>query len=133
PSVPGEQRMRRRRRRAGMKPALAGVVGVILVVGISYGAYTKFANPFATSYEAHVIFPSANGLKQDALVRIAGVNVGKVQSVEPIKTCTLAAVNGPGQPCTAAKVTMSIDDNGLPIHKDSTFWIRPRIFLEGDF
>jgi len=116
-----------------MKPFLAGLVGIILVAGISYGAYTKFANPFATSYTAHVIFASANGLKQDALVRIAGVNVGKVQSVQPMKDCSLTAVNGPGQPCTAAKVTMSIDDNGLPIHKDATFWIRPRIFLEGNF
>ena len=28
---------------------------------------------------------------------------------------------------------MEIDDKGLPIHKDATLKIRPRIFLEGNF
>ena len=28
---------------------------------------------------------------------------------------------------------MRIDDKGLPIHKDATIQIRPRIFLEGNF
>jgi ABC-type transporter Mla subunit MlaD len=116
-----------------MRPWLAGIIGIVLICLVSYGAYTKFANPFATSYEAKVIFPSANGLKQDALVRIAGVNVGKVESVEPMKGCTVAAINGAEHQCTAAKVTMAINDNGLPIHQDATFWIRPRIFLEGNF
>jgi hypothetical protein len=32
-----------------------------------------------------------------------------------------------------AHVSMAIDDNGLPIHQDATFAIRPRIFLEGNF
>ena len=30
-------------------------------------------------------------------------------------------------------MTMTINNNGLPIHKDATFAIRPRIFLEGNF
>ena len=30
-------------------------------------------------------------------------------------------------------MTMRIDKKGLPIHKDATFKIRPRIFLEGNF
>ncbi|HUA48011.1 MAG TPA: hypothetical protein VMA77_22425, partial [Solirubrobacteraceae bacterium] len=37
------------------------------------------------------------------------------------------------QQCSAADVTMTINNNGLPIHKDATFAIRPRIFLEGNF
>jgi hypothetical protein len=37
------------------------------------------------------------------------------------------------QQCTAAEVTMTITPQGLPIHKDATFAIRPRIFLEGNF
>jgi ABC-type transporter Mla subunit MlaD len=54
-------------------------------------------------------------------VRIAGVEVGKVKSVE-------------AQPGTdAAVVTMSINKDGLPIHRDATLKIRPRIFLEGNF
>jgi ABC-type transporter Mla subunit MlaD len=117
----------------GTRPFVAGLVGAILIILISYGAYTKFHNPFSTSYTAYVVFPSANGLKQDALIRIAGVNVGKVKSVAPMNGCTLEAISGPDHQCTAAKVKLAIDDNGLPIHKDATFWIRPRIFLEGNF
>lgn len=126
--------MRRRRgRRMGVRPFLAGLIGIVLIALISYGAYTKFANPFATPYTAYAIFPSANGLKQDALIRIAGVNVGKVRGVAPMKGCTLEPLYGPNHQCTAARVTMAIDDSGLPIHEDATFWIRPRIFLEGNF
>ena len=54
-------------------------------------------------------------------MRIAGVNVGKVKSVEPKE--------GTDQ----ALVTMEIKDSGLPIHEDATAKIRPRIFLEGNF
>ena len=125
------------KRRGGMykrkfSPLIAGAIGIVLIVLFSYGAYTKFANPFASTYTIHATFSNANGLKQDSLVRIAGINVGKVTSVTPIKGCTLSASTNGGQ-CTAAEVTMSINDNGLPIHKNATFWIRPRIFLEGNF
>jgi hypothetical protein len=58
-------------------------------------------------------------------VRIAGVQVGTVTSVTPIGS----ASDGK----QGADVTMEINSNGLPIHKDATFWIRPRIFLEGNF
>jgi phospholipid/cholesterol/gamma-HCH transport system substrate-binding protein len=54
-------------------------------------------------------------------VRIAGVNVGKVKAI----------ARQPGS--DTAIVTMEVDDKGLPIHKDATARIRPRIFLEGNF
>jgi ABC-type transporter Mla subunit MlaD len=124
--------MRRKvRRKRVFSPFVAGAVGAILVILFSYGAYTKFANPFASPYTVHAMFSNANGLKADSLVRIAGINVGKVQSVTPVRGCKLASTTG-GQ-CTAADVTLAINDAGLPIHKNATFWIRPRIFLEGNF
>jgi ABC-type transporter Mla subunit MlaD len=116
-----------------MSKFLAGLIGIVVVVGVSYGAYTKFANPFASPYTAHVIFSNANGLKIDSLVRIAGVNVGKVTSVQPVAGCKKTAYQGVVPTCTASDVTMEIENNGLPLHKDATFWIRPRIFLEGNF
>jgi ABC-type transporter Mla subunit MlaD len=124
------------RQRRGPRLSLfqAGLIGIIVIILVSYGAYTKFANPFASSYQAKVIFASANGLKPDSLVRIAGVNVGKVQSVTPVSKCSVVATTDPATSgCSASEVVMSINDNGLPIHKDATFWIRPRIFLEGNF
>jgi ABC-type transporter Mla subunit MlaD len=112
---------------------VAGLIGIVLILLISYGAYTKFANPFASPYTLHAIFANANGLRPQSLVRIGGVNVGKVESVQPVSGCALKVSSGPQQQCSAANVTMTIDDNGLPIHKDATFWVRPRIFLEGNF
>ena len=89
-------------------------------------------------YTVHAVFTNANGLKPDSLVRIAGVNVGKVQSVGPVPDCKIGGtpqktVASGSQQCTAADVTMTIDNSGLPIHKNATFAIRPRIFLEGNF
>ena len=123
----------RRVQRRKISPFAAGLIGIIVIVVFSYGAYTKFANPFASPYTVHAIFSNANGLRPDSLVRIAGVNVGKVTGVSPVSSCSLRVSSGPQQQCSAADVTMTISDNGLPIHKDATFWIRPRIFLEGNF
>jgi ABC-type transporter Mla subunit MlaD len=105
----------------------AGLVGIIGLVIFTYLGFTKFANPFASPYTVKAVFSNANGLRPDSLVRIAGINVGKVSSVAPETSCKGQSA------CNAAVVTMTIDDNGLPLHKDATFAIRPRIFLEGNF
>ncbi len=52
-------------------------------------------------------------------MRIAGVNVGEVTRIEPTGD--------------AAKVTFTVDDDGLPLHADAEVTIRPRLFLEGNF
>jgi phospholipid/cholesterol/gamma-HCH transport system substrate-binding protein len=123
----------RKRKHRRLSTFTAGLVGIILIAAISYGAYTKFANPFSSPYVAHIIFSNANGLQPDSLIRVAGVNVGKVQSVAPVSGCKNVPSGGVNQQCTASDVTVEIDPNGLPLHKDATFWIRPRIFLEGNF
>jgi ABC-type transporter Mla subunit MlaD len=117
----------------GISPFKAGVIGVIVIILVCYGAYTKFANPFASQFTIHAIVPNANELRPQSQVRIAGVNVGKVMSISPVPSCKLSANSVTSSQCSAADVTMEIDQNGLPIHKDATFWIRPRIFLEGNF
>jgi phospholipid/cholesterol/gamma-HCH transport system substrate-binding protein len=112
---------RKRKRRSGMSKFMAGMIGIIVLVLLTYGGFTKFANPFASQFTVHAIFPSSNSLTPNSLVRIAGVNVGKVSGI--------SSVNG----SPYSNVTMTIDSNGLPLHSDATFWIRPRIFLEGNF
>ncbi|MGH2927722.1 MAG: MlaD family protein, partial [Solirubrobacteraceae bacterium] len=120
-----------RKRRSGPSTFVAGLAGIVAVCLFSYFAYTKFANPFASPYTIHATFSNANGLKPDSLVRIAGVDVGKVTSIAQEPGCGTSA--GGERACQAADVTMTIDDQGLPIHDDATFAIRPRIFLEGNF
>ncbi len=103
----------------------SGLLGIIVIAAITYGCYTKFANPFSNPFTVHATFSSANGMIQGAPVRIAGVQVGTVTAIN-----TIGSASDGKQ---GADVTMEIKSNGLPIHRDATFYIRPRIFLEGNF
>ena len=114
--------MRRSGRRRQLSPFALGVIGIIVLGLIIYGGFTKFANPFASHYTVYADFPNASQIKPDSFVRIAGINVGTVTSID----------TAPGHP-HEARVGMQISDEGLPIHKDATFKIRPRTFLEGNF
>jgi phospholipid/cholesterol/gamma-HCH transport system substrate-binding protein len=121
----------KRARRTPVSPFTAGMIGIVLLVVLAYLGFTKFANPFASNFTIHAIFANANQLRPGSLVRIAGVNVGSVQSVNSVTGCSSAGGGQTG--CAAADVTMTIDQSGLPLHRDATFAIRPRIFLEGNF
>jgi phospholipid/cholesterol/gamma-HCH transport system substrate-binding protein len=123
--------MTRRRRRASISPFTAGLMGIVAISLFTYLAFTKFANPFAKPFTVHAIFSSAGGLRPDSLVRIAGVNVGKVRSIGRVPGCRHAGEGRSG--CSAADVAITIDDQGLPLHTDAIFAIRPRTFLEGNF
>ena len=57
----------------------------------TYLGFTKFANPFASPYTVHAVFSSANGLRPNSFVRIAGVNVGEVKSVSTVPGCKVTA------------------------------------------
>jgi ABC-type transporter Mla subunit MlaD len=107
----------------GLSPFKAGLLAATLILVFSFFGFSRY-NPFAHPYKLHATFESANNLQPKSPVRIAGIDVGKVTKVEPLKT-----TNGNG----AAKVTMELDKKGLPIHKDAELKIRPRIFLEGNF
>ena len=129
---------RRRRGKGGLSPFKAGAIALVALVVFVYLGFTKFANPFATPYTIHAVFANANGLEPGSPVRIAGVDVGQVSGVGAVPGCrtggSLQTSDAASeQQCSAADVTMTINNNGLPIHKDATFAIRPRIFLEGNF
>jgi len=113
---------RRQVRRQPMSRFKVGVIGIILLAAFIYGGFTKFANPFASHFTVYADFSSANGIKPGSFVRIAGINVGTVTGIEP----------APGHP-KESQVAMQIGNEGLPIHEDATFRIRPRTFLEGNF
>ena len=112
----------RRNQKRGLSHTTVALIAIVLAVVGTYLAFTK-RNPFADRFEIQATVTTANQLKAGtSLVRIAGVNVGKVTNVDHI---------GDGEP--AAKITMEINKSALPIHKDATLKIRPRIFLEGNF
>ena len=114
-----ERRIPRKDRR-GMSPLVVGVVALILVGIGTYLGFTKDI-PFTKGYRVNAVFESATSIRPNSPVRIAGVNVGKVKKVSRYQDTDMALLE------------MEIDKAGLPIHKDATMKIRPRIFLEGNF
>jgi virulence factor Mce-like protein len=117
--------------RHALSPFAAGAIAIVALVVVAYFAFTK-ANPFAEPYELNFVVRSANELKQRSPVRIAGVDVGKVTNVEPIPSDERDLLPGHADE-SFARVTMQIDDEGLPIKEDATIKIRNRIFLEGNY
>jgi ABC-type transporter Mla subunit MlaD len=111
---------RMRRRRGGANPVTVGALVLGVIVVLTYFGFTKHV-PFTHGFRVKAVFTEANSIRKNSPVRIAGVNVGKVKDVQ----------REPGT--TAAIVTMELQDKALPIHKDATLKIRPRIFLEGNF
>jgi phospholipid/cholesterol/gamma-HCH transport system substrate-binding protein len=113
---------RLRKERTGPNPF---VVGAVVLVIAAIGTFFGFAKhvPFTHGYQLKAVFASANSIRKNSPVRIAGVNVGKVKSIQ----------RASGNDSNAAVVTMEIQNKGLPIHKDAQLKIRPRIFLEGNF
>jgi virulence factor Mce-like protein len=112
-----------RRRRGNGRTSAFGAGVLTLVVGaiVMYFGFTK-AIPFRHHYTVSAVFPSANNIRPNSPVRIAGVEVGKVTKIAHAEDGAQAAV-----------VTMRIERKGLEIHRDATMKIRPRIFLEGNF
>ncbi|HEV2875007.1 MAG TPA: MlaD family protein, partial [Thermoleophilaceae bacterium] len=104
-----------------MSPLRAGILALVVLGVLSYFGFTK-TNPFADPYELQAVFRTANNLQPNSPVRIAGLDIGKVKSVEAVDSAT-----------GGARVTMELEEKGLPIHEDAHLKIRPRIFLEGNF
>ncbi len=97
-----------------------GLIGIIVIVAITYAVFTKLS-VLSSGFTIKGIFnTAASQIQSGSPVRIAGVNVGKVTAVG----------RGPGN---TAEATMNIQSGGLPIHSDATMKIRPRLFLEGNF
>jgi len=99
-------------------PVRFGIVFLLIVTIAVYFGFTKHI-PFKHGFRLKAVFATAVNIHPKSPVRIAGVNVGKVSSIQ--------------REGNAGLVTMEIEPRGLPIHADATAKIRPRIFLEGNW
>jgi virulence factor Mce-like protein len=100
--------------------AFGGGLMAITITFVSVWLAFGGPHPFHRPYELKMVIESGSELHSRTPVRIAGLDVGRVKKVE----------RGPGP---LATVTMEIEQRGLPIHRDATAKVRPRIFLEGNF
>ena len=119
-------------------------IGLILIVVIAVGSYVAYTKklPWNNPYEVTAVFETAQNLRTKAPVRIAGVQVGEVSEVTalpPDDEQVVAQAEGPGplpsDPSSGdvvAEVTMSLEEDALPLKEDAQFALRPRLFLEGN-
>jgi phospholipid/cholesterol/gamma-HCH transport system substrate-binding protein len=130
PRVPQKKDYDERIYRKGHPPHRTrnALILIVLVIIGTYLAWTK-SIPFQSHFELKAVFQNAANIRKDSPVRIAGVNVGKVESVKSV------CQNGQTDTCASnySEVTFTVDDNGQPVHSDAQVEIRPRIFLEGNF
>jgi virulence factor Mce-like protein len=97
---------------------LAATAFVLSCIGLMIFVWTQFAGqiPFApTGYEVHAMFPETGQLVAGADVRISGVNVGKVSSVQPRDVNSL--------------VTMDLKQQYAPIPADTRAILRLKTLL----
>ncbi len=130
PRVPQKKDYDERIYRKGHPPHRTrnALILIALVIIGTYLAWTKTI-PFQSHFELKAVFQNAVNIRKDSPVRIAGVNVGKVESVRSV--CSTGETDN----CQSnySEVTFTVDDNGQPVHSDAQVEIRPRIFLEGNF
>src|SRR5215204_1317657 len=101
-------------------PFQAGLIAlIVIVIGTYLGASKDI--PFTKPYQLKAVFENAPPIHKGQAVRIAGVDVGKVSAVEP-----------KGGDSPAVVVTMKLEDDALPIHKNAQIKVRPRLFFEGN-
>lgn len=109
-----------RRRGPRRSDAFVGLVALTIAAAVMFFGFTKDI-PFTSGFQVKAQFESANSIRPNSPVRIAGVEVGKVKAVEGVEGSN------------AALLVMEIKDSALPLHRNATAKIRPRIFLEGNF
>ena len=97
-----------------------GVIGFAIAALIMFFGFTKDI-PFTHGFRVKAQFESANSIRPNSPVRIAGVEVGKVKTVEGVEGSD------------SAVLVLELKDSALPLHVDASAKIRPRIFLEGNF
>ncbi len=96
----------------------AAALAVMVIIVATYFAFAKQL-PFEHPYEIRGVFSGIAQLKPGSDVRISGVSVGSVSGISPGRGST-------------SVVTLQIGDHRVPIHRDATLAITPRLSLEGN-
>ena len=108
--------------RRGASPLLVGAVVLAVAVVATYLGFRKDVPFLDNPYTIKMAVRDTSGMNARSPVRIAGVEVGRVERIEH---------TSPG--ARSATITLAIGDKGRPVHDDATAKVRPRIFLEGNF
>jgi virulence factor Mce-like protein len=113
-------------------PTLVGAVTVLVVVVAVFLAYQANQGlPFVPTYKISAELPDAGSLVPGNDVRIGGIRIGQIKSVEPVTVNDAPCPNDPTRQCTSqvAKVNMELDRDIQPLPENSTLVVRARSAL----
>jgi virulence factor Mce-like protein len=113
-------------------PTLVGAVTVLVVVVAVFLSYQANQGlPFVPTYKVSAELPNADTLVPGNDVRIGGIRVGQVKSVEPVTVNDAPCPNDPTRQCTSdvAKVNMELNQDLNPLPTNSTVVVRAKSAL----
>jgi virulence factor Mce-like protein len=113
-------------------PTLVGAVTVLVVVVAVFLSYQANQGlPFVPTYKISAELPNADTLVPGNDVRIGGIRVGQIKSVEPVTVDNAPCPNDPTRQCTAdaAKVNMELNQDIDPLPENSTLVVRSKSAL----
>jgi virulence factor Mce-like protein len=103
-------------------PTLVGAITVLIVAVAVFLAYNaNHGLPFVSTYRISAVVPNAQSLVPGNEVRIGGVRVGQVESIEPIQNQKTGRVD--------AKLDLKLDSIANPVPVNSTMTIRAKSAL----
>jgi virulence factor Mce-like protein len=105
-------------RRGGIHPLAVASLTIFLTAFVIFYAFNQ-GLPFVQRFTLHAYVNNSVAVRSNDPVRIAGIDVGHVQSTSPAGRATV--------------INFTVDDHGQPVHKDATIRIRSRLFLEGGY
>ena len=113
-------------------PTLVGAVTVLVVVVAVFLSYQANQGlPFVPTYKLAAELPDTQTLVPGNEVRIGGIRVGQIKSVEPVTVDNAPCPNDPTLRCVTdvAKVNMELNQDLQPLPEDSTVVVRARSAL----
>jgi phospholipid/cholesterol/gamma-HCH transport system substrate-binding protein len=113
-------------------PTLVGAVTVLVIVVAVFLAYQANSGlPFVPTYRLTAELPNTESMVPGNEVRIGGIRVGQINSIEPATVDNSPCPNDPSHSCTAAvaRVNMELNQDLDPLPVDSTVVVRSRSAL----
>jgi ABC-type transporter Mla subunit MlaD len=114
-------------------PVMVGAVTVLIAIVAVFLAYNANNGlPFVPVYRVSVDIPNAARMTDNNEVRIGGVRVGVVESIDPVAAedggtaATEIPTSGPELPPVAARLNLKLDKSAEPLPEDSIFRVRYR-------
>jgi virulence factor Mce-like protein len=113
-------------------PTLVGAVTVLVVVVAVFLAYqANNGLPFVPTYKLSAELPNADSLVPGNEVRIGGIRVGQIKTVDPETVDNAPCPDDPTRQCTTqvAKVNMELNQDVNPLPENSSVVVRARSAL----